>query len=370
MLIEKKNFTSLFNNEQDFTNPTLNATISDFERVFNSNSNNSEEGIEYDQLYLIPNKTISNTITDINKIFPKNLIPEVTQKLIIEKIFNEGNLPKPKITNLPYDYKNKEEEKNFLLNKPRKNTNENEEIAFDKLNSCYVNGQEFEETKTNNIEPNNEKKRGRKLKESKEKGEHTKKSPDNLAYKTKSNFLNFILILLNTLINKDYFENPFSIEEDGFYKLQYEKFAKNIKKSFNEKLLQTSIEEIFSSDVSTKYSTRDKKHNVYLIQHLKENPEEQKEVLSVLNLTFGELFDYFRGIKNEKLIEKMKDVDYLSVLGNMKKIEDFIEGEINKEKKNGTDEYEILEYIISLVILIYKYEKFFEIKKGRERKSK
>ena len=85
---------------------------------------------------------------------------------------------------------------------------------------------------------------GRKTKNSKEKGEHTKYSEDNIIHKIKKNFIIYIYNLLNKNIkNKDFHLLRFDSE-----------ISENLKKDYNIKLMSTTFKYLYEHTIiSSKY---------------------------------------------------------------------------------------------------------------------
>ena len=85
---------------------------------------------------------------------------------------------------------------------------------------------------------------GRKSKDDKEKGEHTKYCEDNIIRKIKTNFL----IYIHNKINK-------SIKNKDFHLLRFNsKISENLKKDYNIKLMNTTFKHLYeNTNISTKY---------------------------------------------------------------------------------------------------------------------
>lgn len=191
------------------------------------------------------------------------------------------------------------------------------------------------------------------------KGDHQKYASDNIVRLIKSNLFEIIREHLNTSINKEKWEN-FEVKNDGFFKLSHKQFVKNIKKKFNENLLTRTIESIYSSNISTKYKTQNKKHNEVLIEKLK-NMVGQEKICAFLQKTFQECLDYFR------LSIECSEGSF----DHMQTINDFFKKIIDKvkEDKKMNDELRA-DYICSVILIVYGYKRFFEVKDERERKGK
>ena len=155
-------------------------------------------------------------------------------------------------------------------------------------------------------------------------GDHDKFSDDNLRRKVKHLLLDNLLSFINNKIYKVY---EGQIGNGIFIKKlltlnQRQKTDSTIQ--FNKDLLQKNLGEIFSDDISSKYTIFPVEHNRNLItKFLNEEDEEKKEYFNKLfSITFMDSLEHFRGSKiiNEliglKEIESIKsdDEEYLNQL--------------------------------------------------------
>ena len=155
-------------------------------------------------------------------------------------------------------------------------------------------------------------------------GDHDKFSDDNLRRKVKHLLLDNLLSFINNKIYKVY---EGQIGNGIFVKKllnlnQRQKTDSTIQ--FNKDLLQKNLGDIFSDDISSKYTIFPVEHNRNLItKFLNEENEEKKEYFNKLfSITFMDSLEHFRGSKiiNEliglKEIESIKsdDDEYLNQL--------------------------------------------------------
>ena len=186
---------------------------------------------------------------------------------------------------------------------------------------------------------------GRKKKEDKEKGQHTQLSEDNIIRKLKSNYLKYN----HNLINQSFKDQTLQ-----FLKLDSE-INENLKKDYNEKLMNTTIKELYETyPISSKYrkqKTDNSDLNKKIIDKLySEENEEKKEhdVIRLLNSTYLELFEYFREKHLDEFLNEIKNI----------------------LEKNGESKEYIQEYIKKMEKLCMKYEDWFLSKRGRRREKK
>ena len=151
-------------------------------------------------------------------------------------------------------------------------------------------------------------------------------------------------ILNNNLIDKKH----------KFYPLDA-KLNENLKKDFNEKLLETKIYELFENFEMNKKTKRDENTNKILISKIFQEKIETK-VIAILNMTYKDILDLIREKDSEN-----KDSE--NFLGKIRKKE-------TKNNKNSTENVEF--YMQEIKSLLYQYEDWFGFKLGRnvEKKKK
>ena len=225
-----------------------------------------------------------------------------------------------------------------------------------------------EKTKSLENEYNYEKKKsaqGRKKKEEKDKGNHTKFSEDNIMRKIKSYFLTLSYNLLNESLND---KNMEFLKLDSFVN-------ENLKKEYNEDLLNKTMKDLYyESKISSKYRKQAKMYadkNKLLIDKIYYD-KEKLQTIKILDLTYRDLFNVFRknilDINND-LKMKIKDIPLLES-EQYNNIYLFF-NEIYKQEKNKKEPKENIDiYIHNVKDLCMNYESWFKNKKGRNRISK
>ena len=142
-------------------------------------------------------------------------------------------------------------------------------------------------------------------------GEHNKFSDDNLRRKVKHLLLDNLINFINNKIYKIY---KGQIGNGIFIKKlltlnQRQKTDSTIQ--FNKDFLQKNLGEIFSDDISSKYTIFPFDHNRKLIKKfLYEEDEEKKEYFKQLfSLTFMDSLEHFRGSKTINELKGLKGID-------------------------------------------------------------
>ena len=148
---------------------------------------------------------------------------------------------------------------------------------------------------------------GRKKKDSDEYGEHNKFTDDNLSRKCKRVLLEILFFYINNIIKIVYENNVYEGEnEKQLLKLNQSPII-NSKADYNREFLNKNLKEIFSNNISTKYTKHSLSHNKDLIQTLLNEKDEQKKILfqKLFNLTFVDCLNHFRGTKKFPELEGM-----------------------------------------------------------------
>ena len=213
---------------------------------------------------------------------------------------------------------------------------------------------------------NLKKTQGRKKKDEKEKGNHTKYSFDNIMRKIKSNFMDFCHKLLNRSIKDRNLQ---------FLKLN-SKINENLKRDYNIELFKKTIQDLYeNSPISCKYRKQIKEcshKNKMIIQEIYKKENEEIEAIKILKLTYGELFQIFRKkIANisPELEDKIKDITLLQN-DEFNDINKFFNEIREQEIKKEESLEDIDEYINNVKNLCLTYEDWFNDKKGRNRNKK
>ena len=186
--------------------------------------------------------------------------------------------------------------KNIVIEEKKIIKNENIKKVNDIVMCNDIKEQKEEEIE---IKKDEQKKKGRIKFNSNLKGEHNKKSGDNIINKIKGNFF-------NTFIRA--FIKYNSINKDIQIKKLPNSYIADLSIENNIRLFDKTISEILcEQEISSKYSTFDKFENKKIIlKILKENKE--TNVKKILNLTFEEAFILYRNEPEDKeKLEEMKD---------------------------------------------------------------
>ena len=178
-------------------------------------------------------------------------------------------------------------------------------------------------------------------------GNHNKFSDDNIRIKSKHFVLKSVLDFINKKIEEKYNGN---IGKGIFIKkllIINQKQQSNASIQFNKDFLDKNLEDIFSVNISTRYTTYPPYHNKILIKDLlKDKDEDKTEYFKKLfSLTFSDCIKHFRGSQIIEELEGMKGFDD-------------IKSEI------GNDEY----YLKQVEYYIMNYEDIIRNKKERKKK--
>ena len=186
------------------------------------------------------------------------------------------------------------------------------------------------------------KKRGRKPKDSSS-GEHNKYSDDNLRRKCKHLVLKNISDFINNKIFEIYKKVDKGIISKKLLTIKQDQIS-NATISFNQKFLNKKIGDIFSEEISSRYTNYLPEHNKNLIRELiNENDEDKREYFTGLfDLTFFDCLKQFRGTENYYYLNGLPTFD-----------------EIKYEFENDS------EYLEVLTKYIFNYEKIIGNKKPR-----
>ena len=189
--------------------------------------------------------------------------------------------------------------------------------------------------------------------------QHSKYSEDNKMIKIRTFLGNNIHRLLNGLLEKDKLK---------LIKLEPKLFHESLKKDYILKIWNTTLKDIYlTTKISTKYhklSIYEKDINIKIINKIY-NDNTNKEVIQILNLTYGEIFEIFiRDIKPMSL--ELSNRIYDSVILNISKFERTTEFfQTIKEKEINNKEGE--KYINEIKDLCLNFINWFHNKKGRKR---
>ena len=182
---------------------------------------------------------------------------------------------------------------------------------------------------------------GRKRREDKGKGVHSKYKPDNQMRKIKSYYIKYITENVNASL---------SPEHKKFLKITPD-VNEDLNTNYNLDLMKKLIKEIYAENpINKRYSKEEIEldYNKDLIEEIYRKNEETKAI-RILNMTYIEYLDFMR--KND--LNKFKNEL------------------LQKEIKNGESKQEAIRYVNELVMLLMDYEGWFKRKTPRtSRKGK
>ena len=239
--------------------------------------------------------------------------------------------------------------------------NKNENIITNSFNQ--INKEDNQKFLGKKKQKDDEKKAntGRKKKDSKEIGNHTKYDDDNIYAKIKI----FIINSAKDLANMNFTHENNTVEKKEFLKL-IKGENKSIKKESNLELLNTKLKDIFNHKISTKFTNFKENHNIILIKEIYEKKIEIN-VIQILELKFGELLNIFRGTISQELQEK---ISHINNINKFRRLEDLLKKIEQEEKKNGGSEENTKKYIDKIKKRCMDYEEWFNNKKSRSIKKK
>ena len=182
---------------------------------------------------------------------------------------------------------------------------------------------------------------GRKRREDKGKGVHSKYKPDNQMRKIKSYYIKYITENVNASL---------SPEHKKFLKITPD-VNEDLNTNYNLDLMKKLIKEIYvENPINKRYSKEEinQDYNKDLVEEIY-NKNEETKAIRILNMTYIEYLDFMR--KNE--LNKFKTEL------------------IQKEIQNGESQQEAIKYVNGLVMLLMDYEGWFKRKTPRtSRKGK
>ena len=215
----------------------------------------------------------------------------VNEDLIMTKEIGIEYLKTSTSLNQPNEILNYKESNNLNLN----NSNE---IQINILDNIH-------RKKKNSLKKNN---LGRKRKNSNIKGKHNKYSQDNIIKKIKSSLISILYRYINSFIIKIYKGKiGYGVFKKQLLTINQSQIV-NVKN--NKKFLYKNLKDIFSDNITGKYSTYHINHNKILIQNLLNEEDEEKKIKfnNLFTLTFIDCLNHFI---REKEIDILNGIEYL-----------------------------------------------------------
>ncbi len=229
------------------------------------------------------------------------------------------------------------------------NENRNEKLKLFNIKKNYIETNHCSDKALDSKESNERKGNlGRKRKNDNTPRYHNKYSPDNILRKCKHIILNQLLIFINQKI-KELYNGKIgnSIFKKELLTLNKEqKF--NSKVIYNKNFLNKTLGDIFSDDISTKYSSYFPYHNKDLIMRLRNEEDQNKKNYfeKLFNITYLQSINHFIGL------QKVDELNGLKCFSQLK-------GEMDEEE----------EYINCIEYFLKNYESITMKKKPRNRKK-
>ena len=222
----------------------------------------------------------------------------------------------------------------------------------------------------------NSKKPGRKKLNDYTKRRHSKNSSDNIIKKIKSKFLEYSLNFINKVLNSNLNKKNITYynyllrkkkKEDNFENLikalDY-KYVNRIKKDSELSLLDKSLKEVFSQDISSKYSRLQNDSNKIIIGRILIDEKDNDIIMFALNLTLREWIDVFIYKKELKDITKIYNLS-LEKINQLSSLFDRVDNLLLDIYQKDCSK----NYLSHFISLMYNYERWFYIKRGRSRSS-
>ena len=222
----------------------------------------------------------------------------------------------------------------------------------------------------------NNKKPGRKKLNDYTKRRHSKNSSDNIIKKIKSKFLEYSLKFINKVLNSNLNKKNITYynyllrkkkKEDNFENLikalDY-KYVNRIKKDSELSLLDKSLKEVFSQDISSKYSRLQNDSNKTIIERIVIDEKDNDIIMFALNLTLREWIDVFIYKKELKDITKINNLS-LEKINQLSSLFDRVDNLLLDIYQKDCSK----NYLSHFISLMYNYERWFYIKRGRSRSS-
>jgi len=280
------------------------------------------------------------------------------QKENIIELFNKNNkLPDPSLIVKPIEPLKELEKLQKTINDNGKDeekimekeilppeNDKKSKFVVKKNNTDNSTKEEFQNNQEENNLTQKKRKRGRNKKGEDRNGKHNKYSDDNIRRKCKHIVLNSLMEFINKKIrfyNNDNFNNQKEIKI--FDKTQ----KSNTKTDYNQMLLNKTLGQIFSENITTRITHFPQNHNKDIIQKLESEDENNRGYFQKLfSLTFLQSINHFIGIQPINELNGMKCFN-----------------EIKEQFKDEENYDEILYYYLK------NFEKITNNKKSRKSKQ-
>ena len=183
---------------------------------------------------------------------------------------------------------------------------------------------------------------------------------DEMVMKIKSNVTKYIIELINSLIKEKSSKNT---KKMSLLPLKYKLISRPMDRIFNIELLNQPIYKILSNDISGKFP----KKNYCIINNIINTINKEYLIIKkALELTWGDYLDIFRYNYTEKIKEKIENNNLNEIKNKFDKIDSFI-CELYVKKYDNDNEKK--DYLSSILLLTYNYERYFILKKIKNKKK-
>ena len=361
-LINKKCFTknnevppkiNIHKNNFIFGNPYSNYSLNN---SFFNNLNN----FKYNNFFKKENY-FTNLNIKFNKSFEKKLI---TPKIVFSEVEDIKN--KNICTNEQKELDKLNNNNYILINKDKKDKKDNIDINnFSPKNSIEQKSISNNNSKNIYFLKKINKQKGRKAKNAKNlniESKHTKHSSDNMMRKIKNKVIESSRLLANKIIKDEIKNNPnikFNLINREFRKIQGS-FSQELNIKYNFWFYKIKIKDIFSMEISNKYTAIKKSSNNELINYLFSplNNNNFIKAKQLLNTPFHQFYHdiFLNENKNWKAYYGINENDNKYQIENMLKTIREEEDDINNEN---------IKYINDIKELAHNYENYFLDKKPR-----
>ena len=288
--------------------------VEDEESFINSFSKKKIDDYTYEEKSIIPIEIFYNIFSEKSNQACKEEIEDIEEEKIINKDRNNNNYNKNNDNHIQIIINNDKKIGNFsssTINSKNK-TDINSKIVIPKHKKNILNNtKKIKKIKIFGV-VSNKISLGRKRKDIiRDIVGHDKFSDDNLIRKVKCTLIDILFNLINKLLKKYYSNNL----GDNRNKKELLKMNQNqivcSKVDYNRNFILKTLKEIFSCRISTKYTKYYPEHNKNIINTiLKEKNRHIKMIFeNILNLTFLDCLEHFRGTKHIKDLDGMTNLN-------------------------------------------------------------
>ena len=351
---------------QDIYSEDLNNEFHSDDKPIELENQNMHEFWNYDNMSKIQDKpTTFETNNKYNKKYCNNALSKLLENGKIkedilhefysfndinEKIFKNDLYKSKFLFDVNNMFIDKKLESTFLKKKRFRDDNEDNFFEF------------MENEKIENNEQESLKKRGRKSKRIKGYKVHDKMTSDNIIKKIKTEFFKYMILFINNIIGTINL-----IYNNKIYKIDYE-LINRLNREIDLKYLNMTIKDLLSLNVSPKFKKIDEESNKNYIEKILNEKSLNEAIKFAFNMTFRDfinIFSYKKKVK-ELLNEYKINDDSNDICNKIEKSLIGVDDLFNKIAKNDKNDKN---YFSNFVFYLYNYEKWFFMKRGRNKKS-